>query len=240
MSLKGIIFDKDGTLIDFDAFWISVCREAMSRVLKSAGADLSLVDKILLRLGVKDGAADIDGILCSGTYEQMGEVACEIISSSGCPADREKIIEMTINEHKNCAQLGLVRPTCKGLKETLLKLKAEGLYLAIVTTDTKEITEMCLDALEIKELFDEIYCDDGIHPTKPDPYYALEFSKKYGIATEQIAMVGDTLTDMRFAKNAGLLAIGVGKSEKSRHSLAPTADLCIREITELCDGALAL
>ena len=162
MPLKGIIFDKDGTLIDFDACWISVCREAMSRVLKSAGADLSLVDKILFRLGVKDGAADIDGILCSGTYEQMGEVAYEIISSSGCPADREKIIEMTKDEHKNCASLGLVRPTCEGLAEALLKLKSAGLRLAVVTTDTKEITEMCLGTLEIKELFGEIYCDDGL------------------------------------------------------------------------------
>ena len=240
MTFKGIIFDKDGTLIDFDAFWVSVCREAMSRVVKSAGADLSLLDEILLRLGVKDGVTDVDGILCSGTYEQMGDVAYEVITASSCAADCEKIIEMTIEEHKKCAPLGLVRPTCEGLKEALSKLKAAGLRLAVVTTDTKEITEICLDALGITELFDEIYCDDGIHPTKPDPYYALEFSKKYGISTEQMAMVGDTLTDMRFAKNSGLLAIGVSKSEEGRLRLAPLADKVICKISELCDEVLAL
>ena len=53
-------------------------------------------------------------------------------------------------------------------------------------------------------------------------------------------MVGDTLTDMRFAKNSGLLAIGVSKSEEGRLRLAPLADKCIYKISELCDEVLAL
>jgi phosphoglycolate phosphatase-like HAD superfamily hydrolase len=53
-------------------------------------------------------------------------------------------------------------------------------------------------------------------------------------------MVGDTLTDMRFAKNAGLFAIGLGKSKEAEGRLAPLADKCIYKISELCDEVLAL
>ena len=33
--VKAIIFDKDGTLIDFDSFWITVSVDAIKHILKN-------------------------------------------------------------------------------------------------------------------------------------------------------------------------------------------------------------
>lgn len=236
MKIKGIIFDKDGTLIDFDSFWVSVSREAVMRVLKRIGADESLAEEILENFGVKNGVTDVNGVLCCGTYQQMGDIVFQVLTSHGYAQGREEIVKLTVLEYVACAPLGIVRPTCDKLSDTVKALKDMGLRLAVVTTDTREITELCLSSLGIKELFDDIFCDDGIHPNKPNPYYAIEFGKKYSIPTEYMAMVGDTLTDMRFAKNSGMYAFGVGKSSEHRQKLSALADKTVSSVAEiLCE-----
>ena len=56
---------------------------------------------------------------------------------------------------------------------------------------------------------DRIYTDDGKGHPKPDPYFIQEIIKKYGMKKEELVMAGDTVTDMEFARNGGIKAIGV-------------------------------
>ena len=92
----------------------------------------------------------------------------------------------------------------------------QGRKLVIVTTDNYEITYKCLDKLGIKELFDAVFADDGTMPVKPDPSCILEYFKANGISADSAVMVGDTMTDVRFARNAGMNIIAVGKTEKNK------------------------
>ena len=97
----------------------------------------------------------------------------------------------------------------------------------MVTTDNELITRKCLSALQVEHLFDKIYTDDGVNPTKPDPFCALDFCATYGIDVQNAVMVGDTLTDVRFAANAGISMVGLAKSEENRG-----IDARIRELRE--------
>ena len=117
----------------------------------------------------------------------------------------------------------------KGLTNNQLKI------LALVTTDNPIITEKCLKDLGIYSLFDKIYTDDGSTPTKPDPYCAHALCSLFGLEKQKVVMVGDTLTDMRFAKNAGIAAVGLARTEKNREVLLPAADAVIGDITQLQD-----
>lgn len=231
MKKEIIIFDKDGTLIDFDAFWVSVSIAAVKDILSSVGKEEINIEKILNAFGVKNGVADIDGILCKGTYEELGNALYDILKEYGCAKPSQEIVDMLTHAYKKYANFGVIKPTCANIKDVLSKLKNEGRKLVIVTTDNYEITYKCLDELGIKEFFDAIFADDGIIPTKPDPSCILEYCKCNGVSLDKAVMVGDTMTDVRFARNAGITVIGVGATEESRQQLMPYTDFIIKDIS---------
>ena len=233
MRVDGIIFDKDGTLMSFDAFWVSLSVKALEDVLGELGMDCGILSEILLAFGVRDGVTDIGGVLCKGTYAEMGEIVFDILATHGCTADREDVVRAVEEAYSRNAAAGDVKPTCPDLAETLAELKGRGIRLAVVTTDNEPITRHCLAGLGVLELFDVIFTDDGHTPTKPDPFCAGEFCRLYGLDRERVVMVGDTMTDVRFAKNAGITAISLAPTPEKKALLAPHTDIVIDAISEL-------
>lgn len=235
MNADAIIFDKDGTLIDFDAFWVTLSVRAMEDILKKLDRTDIPVHEILSAFGVQDGVTDIDGVLCKGTYEQMGQVVHHIFVKYGCNISCGETVKLVIDAYNRNADAGEVKPTCPDLADVLTALKKQNKKLAVVTTDNEEITRKCLKKLGIEELFDKIYTDDGKTPTKPDPYCAVDFCNLTGVKPERLVMVGDTMTDVNFAKNAGIAVVCVAKTDRNKSALSPFTDAVISNPSGLFD-----
>ena len=229
--VKAIIFDKDGTLIDFDSFWITVSENTINYILKKLNREDIPLEEMLGAIGVKNGVSDIDGLLCKCTYEKIAKTLNDILKKYGCNIDEEEIVGMVTDAYRLNAYSGEVRPTCENIKEVLSKLKKMGIKLAVVTTDNPEITHMCLEKLDIESLFDKIYTDDKKTPVKPDPHCALDFSALTGASKIEMIMIGDSMTDVRFARNAGITVIGVGETEEKRRRLCVYADAVMHDIS---------
>lgn len=230
MNIQAIIFDKDGTLIKFDSFWIEVSRCAAKDILRLLGRDDIPVGKLLEALGVAGDTADIDGLLCKGTYEQIALAMGTVLREFGVDISDEEIVKMTFSAYNENTSAGKIEPVCEDIRGVLKRLKNGGRKLAVVTTDDSQITHKCLAALGIEDLFDRIYTDNGINPVKPSPECALKFLSEFHISAQNAVMVGDTMTDIRFARNAGISVIGVGGS---RERLKPYADAVIPDISHL-------
>lgn len=235
MKADAIIFDKDGTLLDFDAFWVTISVKAMEDILMRFDTPDVPIYEILESFGVHDGITDIEGILCKGTYKQMGQIVYDILCTYGCTASCNEVTNAVIEAYNQNADAGNIKATCPDLVQILTHFKEQNKKLAIVTTDNKEITLKCLRKLGIEELFDKIYTDDGKMPTKPNPYCITDFCKNTGISPKNIVMVGDTMTDMHFAKNAGITAIALAATDKSCAVLSPLADAVIPSLSKLPD-----
>ena len=233
MNTKGIIFDKDGTLLDFDAFWVKVSVAAIREFLNEMGAKPVDVSEILTAFGIRDGRTDTNGVLCKGTYEQMGQIVYSILMKHGISVPQDVVTCRVEAAYLQNAEAGEVRPTCPDLVEVLTGLKSKGLKLAIVTTDQPHITNQCLEKLGIGRLFDRVYTDDGQTPTKPNPHCAWDFCREFGLNREQVVMVGDTLTDMSFAKNAGIMGVGLAADDRAKAELLPYADTVISALSHL-------
>ncbi len=235
MDVQAIIFDKDGTLMKFDSFWVEVSRHAVTDILRQLNRDDIPMNRLFEALGIFDNTADIDGLLCKGTYEQSALAIGEILRNFGVDISDADIIRMTVSAYNANADFGKIEPVCKNIRGVLEDLKNVGRKLAVVTTDDLQITHKCLEKLGIEDLFEKIYTDDGINPTKPNPWCASEFLNEFRIPAQNAVMVGDTMTDIHFARNAGISVIGVGESPNNRERLTPYADAVIPNISYLFD-----
>lgn len=235
MNVDAIIFDKDGTLIDFDAFWVTISVKAIKDILKKLKKEEIPLNEVLEAFGVHEGITDINGIICKGTYQQMGQIVYDIACKYGCNTSCDEVVQMVIRAYNQNKDEGKIAPTTPKLLEVLMELKKRNKRLAVVTTDNEEITRKCLKKLGIEELFDKIYTDDGSVPTKPDPHCAFDFCMLTGVKPERVVMVGDTMTDVTFAKNAGISVIGVAKTEKNKQILSLHADVVISDLSHILE-----
>ena len=235
MDAKAILFDKDGTLMKFDSFWVEVTCCAVRDILQQLNREDIPLNKLLEALGIVDGTANIDGLLCKGTYEQIALTIGQILREFGVDITDTDIVEMTLSAYNNNADAGIVEPTCENIRDVLENLKSSGKKLAVVTTDDLQITHKCLEKLGIEDMFDRMYTDDGRKPVKPNPECALKFLGEFCIPAQNAVMVGDTMTDILFARNAGISVVGVGVTLDSRKRLKSYVDAVIPDISHLID-----
>ena len=90
--------------------------------------------------------------------------------------------------------LGVIRPTMQTLAEA-------GYVLGIATNDSEAAARRDMEDLNITEFCTVIYGHDS-HGSKPGPEMMQAFSAQTGLTPAQVSMVGDTMTDLNFARNA--------------------------------------
>jgi len=88
-----------------------------------------------------------------------------------------------------------------GVVEAVRRLS--GLPLAIATSAHREYVEVVLKRAGILEEFALILTDADVARPKPAPDALLAISSRLGVATSQLLMIGDTVTDVEMAKQAG-------------------------------------
>jgi len=223
--LKAIIYDKDGTLIKFDPFWVPVTKAAIREIFAAAETDpiklTDLVAEAEAAVGIHGEAADPKGKISSGTYAEIAELFNGLLRNRGITRTMTRYdVEAAIEHNLNC---GKIEAACENLREVLETARSRA-ALYVVTTDNPEITEKCLRALNIADLFDGVYCDNGATPAKPDPAVAIGIMRKLDAAASEIYMVGDTMTDARFAANAKINFVSVGGDERARAAADYAAD----------------
>ena len=235
MDLKAIVFDKDGTLVDFDKLWIPAARANAKAVFSACGAGFDKLEKYLYSVGVRNGYVDIRGALPRGDYRAVTENMRECLLEMGIDCGYGELYPLCVAVYgREAKREEDIYPICDNLRENLLSLKDMGLTLAVVTGDNRDGALMCLNKLGIADLFDEILAYDGIHPPKPDRYYMDLFCERFGFLPSEVLMVGDTETDMVFGLNAGAHVLGVGKTEENRvHLVSVGAEDAVYDVSHI-------
>ncbi len=222
--IKAIAFDKDGTLMDYEAFWLPVGKAALRLLCAEENLPEETFDMLWHAAGGDCGSA---GILCHGTY-------AAIVQALNLALGRECFSLTALRRaFKQCIGEGRVLPTCPNLPAVLHTLKAGGLILALITNDDSSMTMDCLARLGIADCFDAIYTDDGAYPPKPAPDALHAFCARFSLAPSEVLMVGDTESDMQFARNAGAIAALVASTPAQRANLVSLADRILYDVSEL-------
>ena len=232
-----VAFDKDGTLIRFDAMWIRLAVAWVEYLLRGTGIEIKgLGREIYQALGydATGGVADPDGPLAIATTGQLQTIVAVMLYRSGLtwPAAEDKAREA----FQAAAQIplsdliepaGHVRSLFAGLQEA-------GVRVAVVTTDHRAETEETLHILDVRHLVDHLVCgDDGI-AVKPAPDMLLAACRRLGVRPERTAVVGDTMGDLLMGQRAGAgFRAAVLTGAGARELLSPHADTVLGSIDEI-------
>lgn len=234
--IKGILFDKDGTLVDFFSLWLQAATSVIPVFLKQNGMEASkeLVQHLLRTIGVDKGEVDPKGALAYKSYGEIAEDICAALAEKGrtIPViEVRKQLEELFNE--NVTSRNAKFRLFTDMNELMENLKSRKIIIGLATADTEISAKNCLDSIGVKDFFDYIGADDGRRKPKPDKEMFLEFVEQFSLRPEEIAVVGDTYNDMIFAKKNGGIAIGVLSGVSEAEDFGGEADYVIASIREL-------
>lgn len=236
MEKKLVIFDKDGTLLDFDAYWVPVSISALSDIVKAAGLSEDVTCEILDAFKVKNGITAITSSLCYGTYDDMGHDIFTVLEKHNSQLSEDTVKELTRKFYHAHIDKGEFKPTSEKLKPTLEELKNCGLILGVVTSDAPLVAEECLKKLGIREFFSFVISDDGEMPAKPNPKSIDFLCEKFALPKDKLLMVGDTLTDIAYAKAGGITVFGLAKTKENAEILKSNgADSVMSDMHEILE-----
>lgn len=236
MEIKGILFDKDGTLIDFFKVWEPAIQPALRTMLNGIGITDSpdLVNILMERLGCSNGHIDPEGAIAWKSYAGIACDVRKILDNENVSATADVIRRLLVSSFfTEVVEKRTSYPTFTDLPELVELLEKEGIRIGLATTDTYSSSRHCLDCLHISDAISFWGTADGELPEKPDGRLIRLAAEHWGIRPDQIAVVGDTPNDMRFAKNGGAVGIGVLSGTGSLQDLSGCAEYILSSVDQL-------
>jgi phosphoglycolate phosphatase len=225
-DIKAILFDKDGTLLDFEATWAPINQQAG---LLAASGDPELARHILDRCGVDPvtGRTRAESPLAIAAADEIAEAMVEAGS-------RLTKVDLVHGLHLLFADAARRAVPLTNLPKLFSSLRGFGLKLGIASSDSAEAVGATITTLSLRPLVD-FHCgyDSGFGP-KPEAGMIHGFCDALGLEPNQIAMVGDSTHDLGMGKAAGAgLNIGVLTGTGIRETLDVLADVLISSINDL-------
>ncbi len=229
MTIKAILFDKDGTLIDFNTTWLAI---ADRLAIEASHGDRGAANALLERSGYDFKAHKFrpDSVFAAGTNAEIVDLWYPDMT----PTERQERVRHFDNV---TAKEGAHRAvTLPGIVDALGALHADDFHLGLATNDSTDGAEATLAALGVTHLFDACFGYDAVLNPKPAPDVVIAFADRVGLKSCEIAMVGDNTHDMQTGKAAGAgLLVAVLSGTGTRATLTPLADIVLRSVAELPD-----
>jgi phosphoglycolate phosphatase len=207
-SVRALIFDLDGTLID------------------SQRDLIDSVNAMLRELGRGELAEEtISGYIGHGAPQLVARA----LGAGYTEEERQQALQFFLGyyeEHK-------MDTTCAypGVADTLEKLAERP--MAVLTNKPVRISVRILEQLGLVKYFRAIYGGNSFETKKPDPLGAKTILRELGAAPQEAMLVGDSDVDVQTARNAGTLVAAVNYGFGVYDRGAHPADVYLERFDEL-------
>lgn len=233
-----IIFDKDGTLIDFSATWVPLIRKRVTFLLKRLKRDGELEAFLLKSWGIDPVSGKIDPRGPCPVSPRSDEIVIGTMAlyQHGYPWDESKQwVAKAFDEADATSDRKEMLKPINGIQGLLSNLKNKGFFLALATSDERRDTEAMLFDLEMEGQFDIVLCAGEVNPPKPHPETIFTICRQLSISSKEATLIGDTVADMMMGKRADIaLTVGILEGGVTpREELEKVADLVVNSIQEL-------
>jgi phosphoglycolate phosphatase len=227
MSIRAVLFDKDGTLIDVNATWIPIYRDMLMDI---CATDITGAEALMAKAGYDKAAEKFraGSILAGGTTRQLVAVLWPDLAGKAVD-ERVRLLDHGYT-HLVRERLTPLMP----LAPILAELRAMGLKLGVATNDSHVSAIAHMTQVGVIGEFDGIIAADTVPVPKPSGHMIRKFSEMTGLPPTAIAMVGDNHHDMEEARNGGAgLAVAVLSGNAAHEDIAHLADHTLASVAEL-------
>ena len=207
-SVRALIFDLDGTLID-------------------SQKDLILSVNDMLR---ELGRAELHEETISGYIGQGAPVlVARALGGGATPQELERGLKFFLGYYE-AHKMDNTRPY-PAVPEALASLR--DFPMAVLTNKPSRISRRILEELGLAGYFRAIYGGNSFETKKPHPLGAQTILREFGAEPQQALLVGDSEVDVQTARNAGTLAAVVNYGFGVHDRAAFPADLYLDRLTDL-------
>ena len=226
MPIRAILFDKDGTLVDFNRTWGPAVQSVLKDLARGSAVRFR---KLAAASGLVDEACFLPG---SPVIDQPTTVfAAPWAIILGRPADPAFFAEID----RQLRQATMAHLTAIGDPTTVLaKLAGQGYRLGLITNDAEATARTHARMLGLDHVLEFVAGYNSGLGAKPEPGPVIAFAAAVGVPTNEIVVVGDSALDVATARNAGARAVAVLTGPQSSACLAGAEpDAVVASIMEL-------
>lgn len=223
--VRALVFDKDGTLFDFQRSWAR-WTAMMLRTLATDAPDREA--QLARAIGFDPQATRFlpGSAFIAGTLDET----CALMLPHLPEWEPTELHAWAVSQ---AAQAEMVPAVA--LAPMLERMRALGLRLGVATNDAESAARAHLATARIDGLFDIILGADSGFVPKPAPDMLNGFAELAGIHPSEAIMVGDSTHDLFAARAAGMGAVAVLTGVAGADELAPHADLVLADVGALAD-----
>ena len=221
--LRGVVFDKDGTLFDFEATWSHFCETILHETAegdKRLLADLAqvigydIVNKRFLKNSIviaETTETVVDHLLPLLPHRTKAELTDQLISASSAAP----------------------QVPAADLPVVLGQLSKMGLRLGVATNDNEAPARAHVSEAGVLSFFDLVLGYDSGFGGKPEPGQLHHFCAVTGTQPSECVMVGDSLHDLQAGAAAGMRTVGVLTGPAGREDLKMHAEVVLPSVAHL-------
>lgn len=216
MPLKAVVFDLDGTITSFNLDYKVIRGEARG---------------YLIKMGIPASVLDVN----ENIFEMLEKTELFMKNSdkseSAIEQIRKEVFKITEKYEAEAATNTNLLP---GVIDTLKALKSLGIKMALCTLNSQKTTNYILRRFKLAEYFDETVPRDSVNSVKPHPEHLETALDALGTAATETIAIGDSVSDIKSAKEVNMLAIGLTTGVSTQEQLVREgANYVITSITDL-------
>lgn len=196
MTLRAVLFDLDGTLVDSVpdlAYAVNAMRVDMGLAPLREAVIATYVGKGIENLVQRSLTGSFDGEVEPARFQQA----------------------LASFKHAYHIVNGEKTRVFDGVLEGLQLMRKQGLKLAVVTNKAEEFTTQLLTNLGMRGFFDAVVSGDTVERKKPDAMPMLHACALLGVAPHEAVVIGDSMNDATAGRAAGcsVLLVPYGYNE---------------------------
>ncbi|MBU2937433.1 MULTISPECIES: HAD family hydrolase [Pacificibacter] len=222
-SVRAILFDKDGTLFDFQKSWSPWAAAVIDRLAQDDAAVAQAVAGVL-GFDIAQGQFLADGFAVSSTPDEQIERLKPIFPD----LSEEDILTRMMSKMDVAVPVPV-----RDLDRSLQIFQTHQIKMGVVTNDFEQVGRDHLQHAGVQDAFDVVIGFDSGFGSKPAPDGCLAAAMALGVDPARTVMVGDSLHDLRAGRAAGMQTIGVLTGTASRADLTPWADIVVQDVAEI-------